>query len=72
MRRDVEKSRSYYYGEGREFPTRDAAMRQALYKRNSMLAEIEKSTKIKLDGEPQIKDVYGNALQVQIPIAWES
>lgn len=72
MNKDIEKSRSYYYGKGQEFPTREAAMKQALYKRNSMLAEIEKSTKIKLDGEAKIADVYGNAVQVQIPIAWES
>ena len=70
MKKDLEKSRPYYYGEGQEFLTRDAAMKQALYKRNKMLEEIEKSPKIELNGEPEIKDLYGNALQVQVPIVW--
>lgn len=70
MSKDIEKSRPYYYGKGQEFSTREAAMKQALYKRDCMLAEIEKSTRIKLDGEPEVADIYNNALQVQIPIAW--
>lgn len=72
MTRDIETSRPYEYGEGKEYSTRDEAMMQAKYKLNAMLAEIQASRKTQLDGEPQIKDVYGNALQVQIPIAWES
>lgn len=72
MSKDIEKSRPYYYGKGQEFPTREEAMKQALYKRDCMLMEIEASTRVELDGEPEVVDVYDNALQVKIPIVWES
>ena len=73
MKRDIEKSRPYEYGEGKEFSTREDAMKKAMYKKNSMLAEIEKLTEIKLNGQANIVDVHnGTALQVQIPIIWES
>lgn len=67
---DIEKSRFYYFGKGEEFATEEEAMRQAEYKMQAMLVEINLSSKISLNGKPEIVVVNGNAVQVQIPVKW--
>lgn len=66
----TEKSRLYYFGEREEFATKAGAMRQAEYKMQAMLAEINLSSKISLNGKPEIVVVNGNSVQVQIPVKW--
>lgn len=67
VKRDVERSRAYYFGEGKEFKNQKEAISMAEYKRDKMLEEL----KDKLDGVPQIV-INGNMVQVEIPIKWES
>lgn len=64
----TEKSRSYEYGRGKEFPTKHAALSHANYKLNAMLQELGK--KVSLDGNPEIED-NGLAIQVCIPVKYE-
>lgn len=40
--RDEEKSRRYEYGEGKEFGTKEAAVRHAKCKLNAMIGELGK------------------------------
>lgn len=69
MTRDIEKSRIYEYGPGKEFETHEQAMAMANHKRYEMIVEL--GTKKKLDGEPKIVDT-GCTLQVEIPVMWEN
>lgn len=64
--RDEEKSRRYEYGEGKEFGTKEAAVRHAKCKLNAMIGELGKK---RLVGNPKIED-YGNAVQVIIPVEY--
>lgn len=66
MRQEDEKSRCYEYGEGKEFGTKEAAMRHAEHKLNAMIGELGKR---RLAGNPKIED-YGNAVQVVIPVEY--
>ena len=69
MTRDIQRSRYYYFGEGKKFATEEEARRQAEYKMQAMLAEIKLSSKISFDGEPEIVSTNG-AVHVRIPVAW--
>ncbi len=64
---DEEKSRSYEYGKGKEFPTREAAQKHAEYKKKAMIAELGVRT---MTAAPEIRD-DGATLQVVIPVKYE-